>query len=175
MFFFGKLVAGFLGLLIAGIPGVIVGLILGHLFDRGIASAMGLGGDPQATREAFFRTTFALMGYMAKADGRVSEEEVAHSESLFAQLGLSVEQRVEAIGLFKAGTEAGFSPEATIDTFMQQGGGHPILKRTLLMFLVTLAAADGEMHVAEREALRRIGALLGYDSGSVDDAAWSRR
>jgi DnaJ like chaperone protein len=42
--FVGKLVAGGLGLLVAGFPGLLFGLVLGHLFDRGLASVLGFGG-----------------------------------------------------------------------------------------------------------------------------------
>jgi DnaJ like chaperone protein len=63
-------------------------------------------------REKFFRTIFLLMGYVAKSDGRVSEEEVQHTEELFRQLGLGDEQRHEAILLFKEGADPAFSPEA---------------------------------------------------------------
>jgi DnaJ like chaperone protein len=80
--FAGKLIAGLLGLLVAGIPGLFFGLVLGHLFDRGLAAALGFGGAAWTTvREEFFRTIFLLMGFVAKADGRVSEEEVAHTEN----------------------------------------------------------------------------------------------
>ena len=169
--FLGKLIAGLLGLLVAGIPGLVFGLVLGWVFDRGLAAMLGFGAGAGAdTREAFFHAIFVLTGYVAKADGRVSEEEIAHTEALFRQLGLSDEQRNEAILLFKTGAEGGFAPDATLADFLQRSGGHPILTRTLFMFLVTIALADGELHSAERDALLRIGAILGYDAGSVDEA-----
>jgi len=167
----GKLIAGLLGLLVAGIPGLVFGIVVGHLFDRGLASVFGAGAAGAAVvREEFFRAIFVLMGYIAKADGRVSEEEVAHTQALFHQLNLNDEQRNQAILLFKKGSDPAFNPELTAAEFLQRGGGHPILKRTLFMFLVSLALADHELHSAEREALLRIGALLGYDAGSVEEA-----
>jgi DnaJ like chaperone protein len=106
----GKLIAGLLGLLVAGIPGLFFGLVLGHLFDRGLGAALGFGGARLETvREEFFRVTFQLMGYVAKCDGRVSEEEVAHTENLFRELGLGDEQRLQAIVLFKEGADDDFS------------------------------------------------------------------
>ncbi len=168
--FIGKLIAGLLGLLVAGIPGLIFGLVLGHLFDRGLASAMGFGaaglGD---LRARFFRTIFLLMGHVAKADGRVSEEEIAHTEQLFRQLGLGDEQRNEAILLFKEGAEPEFSVDGEIQAFLQAGGAHPALKQTLLMFLVTLALADRQLHSGEREALTNIGLALGYSAPAVEE------
>jgi len=168
--FLGKLIAGLLGLLVVGIPGLIFGLFFGHLFDRGLASALGLGGGGlKELRQRFFRTIFLLMGHVAKADGRISEEEVTHTERLFAQLGLADEQRNEAILLFKEGADPDFSLETTVRQFLQAGGAHPTLKQTLLMFLITLAFADGELHAGERDALLRIGGELGYPPEAVDE------
>lgn len=167
---FGKIVAGLLGVLVAGIPGLLFGLVLGHLFDRGLASAMGFGGaGVAAVRQEFFNTIFRLMGYVAKSDGRVSEEEVAHTEALIAQLGLDDEQRHQAIMLFKEGADEAFEPEPVVANFRQGTGGHRVLSQTLLMFLVALALADRELHEAEREALQRIGTLLGYAPQAVEE------
>lgn len=166
----GKLVAGILGVLVAGIPGLIFGLVLGHLFDRGLAAAMGMGsGNLEGMRESFFRSVFLLMGHVAKADGRVSEEEIAHTEQIFVQLGLADEQRHEAILLFKEGADAGFNADDTVRAFLQAGGAHPALRQTLLLFLVALAFADGELHAGEHEALRSIGLTLGYRAEQVDE------
>lgn len=166
----GKIVAGVLGLLVAGIPGLFFGLVLGHLFDRGLAATLGLGGAGRGElRELFLRTVFRLMGYLAKADGRVSEAEVAHTQRIFAQLGLTDEQRRAAIDLFKEGAEAGFEPEATARAFLHAGGAQPALRQNLFLFLVALAFADGELHRAERDALRRVGLALGYREDAVDE------
>ncbi len=168
--FAGKIIAGLLGLLIVGLPGLLIGLVIGHFFDRGLAAAMGFGGAQLAEiREVFFATVFRLMGYLAKADGRVSEEEIAHTEQLFAQLGLADDQRQEAIVLFKEGAGSDFDAETTARAFLRAGGAHPALRQTLFMFLVALAFADGELHHGERDALGRIGLALGYSEAAVND------
>lgn len=168
--FVGKLIAGVLGFIAASFPGLMFGLILGHLFDRGLATAMGFGGAGLGDiKQRFFSTTFLLMGHIAKADGRVSEEEVAHTEQIFTQLGLLDEQRQEAILLFKQGTDSNFTADSTVRSFLEAGGAHPALKQTLLLFLVTLALADQELDDAERDALRHIGSLLGYNAAGVDE------
>lgn len=166
----GKLVAGLLGLLVAGIPGLLFGVVLGHLFDRGLASAMGFGGKAAAAvREEFFSATFRLMGYVAKCDGRVSEQEIEHTEALFRQLGLGDEQRLQAIMLFKEGAKDEFAVEAVAQHFRAATGGHRVLSQTLLMFLVAMALADGHLHDAERAALKRVGELLGFAAEAVDE------
>jgi DnaJ like chaperone protein len=166
----GKIVAGLLGLVVAGIPGLLFGLVLGHFFDLALASAMGFGGGAVAeVRQLFFNSTFRLMGYLAKCDGQVSEQEIGHTEALFRQLGLGEEQRLQAITLFKEGAGENFSPEGTLQNFLQGTGGHRVLTRTLFMFLIALALADGHLHGAEREALQHIGGLLGFADDAVDE------
>jgi DnaJ like chaperone protein len=166
--FAGKLILGLLGLIVVGIPGLIFGLFFGHLFDRGLASVLGWGGAGLTElKQQFFRSVFLLMGHVAKSDGRISEEEVAHTEQIFRQLGLGDEQRHEAILLFKEGAEASFSAEAEVTRFLQAGGMHPMLKQTLFFFLVSLAYADGELHSGERAALEKIGEALGYSADAV--------
>jgi DnaJ like chaperone protein len=168
--FAGKLVAAILGYFVAGVPGLLVGVLLGHLFDRGLAGALGFGGaNLGEIRQQFFRITVRLMGYIAKADGRVSEEEIAHTEQVFRQLGLDDEQRNEAILLFKEGADSSFSVERAVREFLQAGGGHPALKQNLMMFLLTLALADSQLHPDEHDALRLIGGLLGYSPHAVED------
>jgi DnaJ like chaperone protein len=73
----GKLVGGVLGMLTLGPIGAAVGLVLGHQFDEHANDAeadprLGSSGNLAEIGERFFRATFRVMGYLAKADGRVS-------------------------------------------------------------------------------------------------------
>ncbi|MEM6544026.1 MAG: co-chaperone DjlA [Pseudomonadota bacterium] len=165
----GKLILGVLGLLAGGIVGACLGLVIGHMFDRGLASVMGFGGGGAAMQQSFFQTTFQLMGYLAKADGRVSEEEIALTEALFRQFGLRDTQRQEAIRFFKQGSASGFSADECVTQFLQAGGAHPMLKRALLSYLVTLALADGMVDQSEIAALQTVGALLGYPESAISE------
>ncbi len=166
----GKLILGLIGLLVGGLPGLIIGAIIGHFFDRGLAKALGAGGKRLGeVRETFFRTTFLLMGYVAKADGRVSEEEVAHTEEIFRQLGLGDAQRHDAILLFKDGADPSFVVDDAVKLFLQTGGAHPALKQTLMMFLLAVALADRQLLPGERDALTLIGRSLGYTPQAVEE------
>ena len=168
--FAGKLVLGILGLLGGGIIGAALGLFVGHLFDRGLASMLGFGGQGVAgVQQIFFKTCFVLLGHLAKADGRVSEEEIAFTERLFQQLGLPEAQRREAIGFFKQGSGGELAAEATVREFLQAGGAHPVLKRALLMYLISLALADGKVDDGELGALHELGELLGYPPQAIDE------
>lgn len=159
----GKLVGGIIGFVIGFIPGAILGVILGHLFDKGYAA--NVRQPSQADREAigksFFTTTFTLLGYIAKADGRVSEVEIAQTEQLMTQMGLNAEQRREAIALFKKGSAGDFDPQETLAAFRAQCGRRHNLVQMLLSYLVNLALADGTFDASEERVLREVAAGLG--------------
>jgi len=168
--FFGKVIGGLIGLLVAGPLGLLVGVLVGHAFDRGLAGTLRSGSPENLARiqTCFFETTFLLSGYVAKADGRVSEQEIAHTEALFTQLGIAGEQRQRAIECFRRGTAADFQPEPVLSAFLQTCGHNRRLQRTLLLFLASLALADQSIATAERDALLRIGSLLGMGSAQLD-------
>tara|TARA_R100000900_G_scaffold127863_2_gene103136 strand:+ start:11620 stop:12417 length:798 start_codon:yes stop_codon:yes gene_type:complete len=167
---YGKLVAGLLGLLIAGPLGLLIGLALGHLFDRGLLQTLRAG-SPEAVaraREVFFETTFLLQGHLAKADGRISEEEVAHTEEVFRHMGLDAARRQRAIELFRRGAAADFDLVGTVTTFREVCGKRPALRETLLLFLVSLALADRQLDPAEHRTLRQIAGLLGFSDAQLE-------
>ena len=94
----GKVVGGILGAMTLGPIGVAVGVVLGHQFDE--YSGATPGPDPRLNSsenlteigERFFRATFRIMGYLAKADGRVSEREIAAARGVMSDLRLNSQQ-----------------------------------------------------------------------------------
>src|SRR6187200_1638222 len=99
----GKLIGGALGAFL-GPVGVAVGAWLGHQYDVKSTDAPRLGIGQQ-----FFRSTFLVMGHLAKADGRVTEREINAARGIMSSLKLSPTQTQEAIGLFTVGKRADFN------------------------------------------------------------------
>jgi DnaJ like chaperone protein len=166
----GKLIAGLIGLMAFGPAGLLFGLVLGHAFDKGLWRALQLSG-PEAVhimRAQFFETTFTLLGFVAKADGRVSEAEVAQTQALFAQLRLNAAQRRSAIEHFKRGATAGFDPAPTVAKFNDCLGPRRQAQHTLMAFLVGIAMADGTFSETERGAIYRLSDLLRLPRREVD-------
>lgn len=164
--FYGKVVAGLLGLLVGGPIGLIVGVFIGHSFDKGLVRTLQFGSPENIERIklSFFETTFLLLGYLAKADGRVSQQEIDHTETLFSQMGLSGEQRNLAKELFRKGAAASFNLEQTVASFVQVCGAQKRLQQTALLFLISLALADQSIDQAEHAALQKIASLMGYST-----------
>jgi DnaJ like chaperone protein len=168
--FYGKLIGGIIGLLVGGIIGLVLGVVVGHLFDRGLIHTLGFGSPEriERIRHSFFETTFQLCGYLAKADGRISQQEIDHTEAFFTQMGLTSGQRQRAIELFRQGAAPDFHPEPVLADFLQTCGQQRRLQQTLLVFLVSLALADSRLEQAELDALSRIASLLGFGRGQLE-------
>lgn len=167
----GKIIGGLIGLFTLGFLGLLIGLFVGHVWDlRHMAQNFtGFTGrpDPRA-QELFFETLFRLMGKMAKADGRVSPEEIQQAEALMSQSGLTAEHRERAIGLFKQGTEPDFNVRSQMTEFLAACGRNNRLKQTLLVYLITMAHADGAMHPSERDVLQEVASMLGIPGVILD-------
>jgi DnaJ like chaperone protein len=159
----GKIIGGVLGFMVGGPLLAMLGVFIGHMFDKGYRNQARMASPEQQAmiRQCFFDTTFTLLGYLAKADGRVSEDEVAQTEQLMTQMGLSVDQRRLAIDLFKRGSAADFNPEPVLAEFRARCGHSRNLVQMLLSYLVNLALADGQFDAGEERVLREVAAALG--------------
>ena len=146
--------------------GVLFGIVVGHYFDkglRGLKSHTSTAGDIPLAQHPFFSTVFTIVGCLAKADGRISEEEIAGAERLMTELGLSGEARAEAIILFKRGAAPDFQIEPQISSFLQHAIFQPALRNVLIEYLVRFALADGVIHQAEADILQRVAQYLGFN------------
>lgn len=159
-----KLIGVIAGYYFLGFWGVLLGLLAGSFIDRVRVYGQGAMNPMQnALRQAvFIETIFIAMGKLAKADGRVSEEEVAHVEQFMQKLGMTAEHRQQAIALFKQGAAPDFDIEPTLKRFMAVCGHTKNLKQVLLVYLIVMALADGHFHPAEEALLSNIAGHLGY-------------
>jgi DnaJ like chaperone protein len=159
-----KFIAAIVGYYLFGFFGVFLGLFVGSVLDR--LRDYGSGGiNPlqNALRQTvFLETMFISMGRLAKADGRVSPEEIARAEEMMRQLGMTAEHRARAIELFKQGTAPEFDIGPVYMRFMSVCGHTRHLRQMLLVYLMTMALADGHMHAAEEALLADIAGRLGY-------------
>jgi DnaJ like chaperone protein len=162
---FGKVVGGLLGFAAGGPIGALLGTTLGHGVDRGVqklAEDYGLPfGDRRRIESAFFSATFSVMGHIAKADGRVSEAEIALAETVMSRLQLTGERRSAAIALFRQGKQPGFDLDGVIARFRRECMGRRLLIQLFLEVQLQAAYADGEPSAAKRQVLEEIRAGLG--------------
>lgn len=159
-----KIIGAVLGFYYFGFFGALAAFFLGSIIDRSVS--YGIGGINPLSRahraSVFLGTVFVLMGKIAKADGQVSQDEIAHVEQMFQKLGMSSEHRQKAIALFKKGSAPDFDIKPTLNEFMAVCGHTNSLKQMLLVYLIVMAFADGNLDPAEESLLAEIALRLGY-------------
>jgi DnaJ like chaperone protein len=162
----GKVVGGILGAMTLGPIGVAVGIVLGHQFDE---YSGGPQADPRLNSsenlaeigERFFRATFRIMGYLAKADGRVSEREIAAARGVMSDLRLNSQQVQAAIDYFTVGKQGNFDPAAELGGLRHACQGRPELLRVFLEIQIRAALAGNNMEGPVRDLLTRVAGRLG--------------
>jgi DnaJ like chaperone protein len=160
MSWFGKFVGGAFGFMMGGPLGAILGGSLGHQFDIGMIRVENLEtlrpGDQQRVQMAFFTATFSVMGHIAKADGRVSPEEISLATRIMDQMSISGEMRTTAVNLFQQGKSANFPLNDVLDQFYRECHRRTDLIRMFLEIQIQEALADGALDSKEERLLLHI-------------------
>ena len=164
----GGIVGGMIGFTLLGPIGALVGSVMGSRMTRQAKSRRNPNNlDHQV---AFFTALFACLAKIAKADGRVSEEEVSKIESFISnKFNFSEDERNFAINIFQKAKSDNVSFEEYAKQLHQLLGSSP---NSLLVFyelLFELAMADGEMHENEERLLRKIPNIFGFDKNVYKD------
>lgn len=163
-----KLIAALIGFYFFGFFGAILGYFLGSSIDRYRAYGMG-GVNPLSSarrQTVFIETVFMLMGKLAKADGQISKDEIAHVEQFIQKLRLTAEHREQAIALFKQGASSDFDLDTCLRQFMAVCGQTHSLKQMLLIYLIVMALSDGRIDPAEERVLMDISHHFGYSQAA---------
>ena len=161
----GKVVGATLGLLTLGPFGAALGVFLGHQFDEQFGRPeedprLQGGATLAAIGESFFRSTFRVMGHLAKADGRVSEREIAAARAVMSDLRLNPAQVRVAVDYFTSGKNPQFNLSAELASLARTCEGRPQLARVFLEIQVRAALGGNNMEGPVRELLRRIATHL---------------
>lgn len=158
MKYIGKIIGALLGYWLTRHPiGIAVGLALGHAWDEGLLREL-LPDRP--VRGAVVDPLFALAGAVAKADGRVSEREIAVVETLMRRMDLDVSKRNRAITQFNAGKAPEFDLPRAGHELRAFCGFNGELKLVFLDVLADVAVADGGLSSAAEAVLERIARAL---------------
>ncbi|HEX2790043.1 MAG TPA: co-chaperone DjlA [Steroidobacteraceae bacterium] len=162
----GKLIGGTLGLVTLGPLGAAIGALVGHLFDSGqLSGAMfGAGPDPRLVNELFFPTTFRVMGHIAKADGRVTEQEIASARAIMHTLHLQPPQIQAAIGYFTEGKQPGFDLDSALSRLRASIARYPDLAQFFVEIQLQASLAGDGLSEVPRARLQRVALLLGLSA-----------
>lgn len=160
----GKVVGGFLGLLALGPFGALLGAVAGHQFDQ------AAGAGKEADREAgpfgarFFTATFEVMGHLAKADGRVSEREIAAARGVMSDLRLQPAAVQAAITCFHRGKASTFDLAAAVTSLRRACGDRPDLLRIFFEIQMRASLDGTDLAQPTRAHVQRLGTLLGISA-----------
>ncbi len=174
MSIWGKVIGGVAGFAIGGPFGALLGVYAGHTMDRARKRAAGATASAGATatagatadrQVAFTMAVIVLGAKMAKADGRVTRDEIAAFRRIFH---IPPAEMKEVGKLFNAAAEdaTGFEPYARqiADMFVHE----PAVLEELLGGLFHIAKADGTVHTGELEYLRQVGAIFGFEGHAFE-------
>ena len=170
----GKAAGAMVGLFSGGPFGALIGTAAGHLVDQAIERAV-IGeearveekpdaGLRQQIQQVFFRSTFRVMGRIAKADGRVTEQEIAAATSIMDQMGLSEDLRRKAIEFFNEGKDQHFDLQPDIRRLKEALAHQPSLTQMFLEIQLSVAYSDGSLTLEERRVLDRICRDIGVSA-----------
>ena len=169
----GKVLGALFGFMLTkSIFGALLGAWIGHRFDKGLGLNFNNLSRNAFTEEdrqqSFFYTTFSVMGYVAKANGTVTSQEIAFASAYMDKLGLKGTLRQQAQDAFREGKVVGFPLKDRLNDFTHKCGRRHDL---LLMFLeiqIQVAFADGTLDGEERTALHEIAKVLGFSTRDLD-------
>ncbi|HJS21110.1 MAG TPA: co-chaperone DjlA [Steroidobacteraceae bacterium] len=162
----GKVIGGIFGSII-GPFGAALGVLLGHQYDRfkEADDAQGdAGGDPRLISAVFFRSTFAVMGCVAKADGRVSESEIQAARGIMRHLRLTADQVQAAIRFFNEGKQPDFELERTVRELGQVCGRRHDLLRYFVEIQMSAALQGSNLQGPGRPLVQRAAQWLGLSA-----------
>lgn len=170
MRYLGKLIGFLIGSAILGPLGAVVGLLLGHVVDLGRRQDAFKQQESQRiqARKTFFQTTFLVMGYLAKVDGRVSEKEIQTAREIMVYLGLDQAQKLRAIRFFSYGKTSEFNFNEQLDIFAFNCGNHPNLVELFVEIQLKSIMADNSDNQYKQYALKEICRRLDFSNEAIE-------
>jgi DnaJ like chaperone protein len=157
MNYWGKIIGGLVGLATGRPLIVLLGILLGHQFDRGfrdrISQFRAQGQGTFTLPEGFARALFQAMGHIAKSDGRVTDDEIRAARALMHRLNMGPAQIQSAIGWFREGKDAGFPLLARMRQLRAQHARQPELRSLFVRLLMEVSLSKNRLQQVERNIL----------------------
>jgi DnaJ like chaperone protein len=140
-----------------GFVGMGVGAIIGFVLDN-LRYSQRRSAIPEAG--GYIAPLFALLGAIAKSDGRVSEAEIATAERVMARMGLDAKSRQQAIQAFNQGKQPEFDVTGPINALRQWVGLRRDHAFPLLDVVIETVLAEGSPSPEKMAILRQLAFAL---------------
>lgn len=168
--YWGKIIGTLAGLATLKPWFALLGLFLGHQFDRGFAEKYRTferqGAEIGRLPDEYIRALFQTMGHLTKSDGRVSEAEIRAARAVMHRVGLGPAQVRRAINWFDEGKQPGFPLVQTIRQLRRVSARRAELRLLFVRLLLEVILAKDRLHQQERALLWKVCTEL--DIGRVD-------
>ncbi len=175
----GKIIGGTIGLSLGGPLGAILGTAIGHRFDKSDEKYLeGFGGtnsgsfdyNPQTREMTFFVAVFSMLAKIAKADGRISSEEISEVE-LFMEKDLHLDDngKKAAINIFRAAKDSSEPFESFARQFYEAFANQRQILELMIDVLVRVGASDGMLVTEEDILIHSAARMFGFSDGEYDN------
>ena len=178
----GKIIGGILGSMLCGPFGAVLGVAIGHTFDRDknkqkdreyqyrqSAGQTGPDFNLGQAQMTFFVATFSMLGKMANADGHIStSERDTVARFMNEDLGLAKQDQDFALRIFDTAAVSSESFDKFADQFYQYFSGQPQMIEMMMDILVRVALADGILSDKENQFIAQAAVCMRYPAGNVD-------
>ncbi|EQA14831.1 co-chaperone DjlA [Glaesserella parasuis] len=166
MQFIGKILGFILGYkFFGGFFGGLLGLIIGHWGDKKLhelgSVSSTMFGKALTRQSLFMQTTFAVLGHISKAKGRVTENDIQLARQLMANMKLDANNQQLAQKAFTLGKEANFPLRQVMQEFREACGQRRDLLRFFVEVQMQAALQDGNLDGNEQQILFTIAETLG--------------
>ena len=168
--YWGKVIGTLAGLATLKPWFALLGLFVGHQFDRGFEeryrSFQKQGAGIGRLSEEYLRALFQTMGHLAKSDGRVTEDEIRAARAVMHRIGLGPAQVRHAINWFEEGKQPGFPLVKTVREARRVSARRAEQRVVFIRLLLEVILAKDRLHRKERALLWTICTEL--DVGRAD-------
>jgi DnaJ like chaperone protein len=164
MSIWGKIIGGTAGFALGGPLGALLGLSVGHAVDAGVQTVTQ---DPEKTKHITFTIgVIALSAKMAKADGRVTRDEVDAFKQVFHVPAAEMANVGKVYNMARQHT-AGFDAYAKQIADLMHDNRRVL--SDLLEALFFIAKADGHVHPNELSFIRAVAKIFGYSKQQIEE------
>lgn len=166
MSIWGKIVGGAAGFALGGPLGALIGAVGGHFVDRMNTDGESAEGGRDNRKSVGFTIAVIVLGAkMAKADGVVTQDEISAFKDVFR---IPPDEMKNVSRIFNQARKdaAGYEPYARQVAGMFRN--EPAVLEELLWCLAHIAKADGKIHPGERQYLKGVAGIFGFDNATFE-------
>ena len=164
MSIWGKIIGGATGFAFGGPLGALLGGVAGHALDK-IKTKRKLPEETALKQIGFTIGVIVLSAKMAKADGKVTEEEIKAFKEKINVPDNEIKNVAKLWDQAKKTTD-GF--EVYAKQISDLLGRNSSVLEELLNHLITIAQADGKITIPEIKYLKKVGDIFGFSNADFE-------